>query len=453
MNNNDFIKKFRNQDTITRKEIKEFGFSDYKIKKLVEKDILKKEKLGVYKLVSKNEAKDYIKIASSYTSILQFDLAEKYFNKAEDLEKNYYLYFKKIYFYLLQDDYKSCKDMILKIISLDEHEEIKDRTYVILMLLSQLINIDEDLIKSFKIDTFINRQTDDYILYEYYISAVRSIENKNFGSAKAKIDYIYKSTNNKTKVYIYSLVRLFLNKILLQEFQQVDSFTIEGKRLYYNQIDNLYSLFKEAINLQDYNLALKIIKKIKALQIQINPISKDIDNYDVYITLLEEINNLEDNQISTRNYYDIDERYFYKSFVFKRLIEEHDFKSALLFNKTIDRNYQEFYNIANMLLAKIDSLNNSYKQPDEALNNLLKSYDYDKIIDYLKSQKLKTIDLFKKYLELAKYYYKSGLIEEGDYFYNLVDPNYFKAIKYYGPLNQEKILLKKIRNLHLDKQE
>ena len=79
MNNNDFIKKFRNQDTITRKEIKEFGFSDYKIKKLVEKDILKKEKLGVYKLVSKNGAKDYIKIASSYTSILQFDLAEKYF--------------------------------------------------------------------------------------------------------------------------------------------------------------------------------------------------------------------------------------------------------------------------------------------------------------------------------------------------------------------------------------
>lgn len=96
------------------------------------------------------------------------------------------------------------------------------------------------------------------------------------------------------------------------------------------------------------------------------------------------------------------------------------------------------------------------RQPEQVepeLQDLIDTEDISTIKEYVETSNLSAYNKAMEYLRLARICYQEDKLDFGDQISSLVKPNAFRAIKYQGPLRQEKDKVRSIKEIKIRKRE
>ena len=360
MDKNDFIKTFKNKKEITRKEIISSGYTDSNIQRLIKDGLMSRSSRGVYKLEKNKEAQDFLNISINLFSNNNYKYSEKYLKKAMLLEpNNVYIHYRMLYFLIYSSKYDEALEHVKIIINVVDDNYWIQSCYLLLLLLSRLTNVEQELIDKCKVDVFCEKDIyEDSYLYEMLISCYRNIEEDNIVLANNKIKIV--SKNGVYNRYFIKLLKLLIYRNYRLVVKNSNTYTTEGIVKFRDYKYELLTTFYKLLNDDYYNEALEIMNRIISIQKQINPYDRVLDNYIKYRILLTEIVDLQTYGISSDRDYYLNEYELNGNCIFNRYLEEHDFKNALVASMFTYR-YADCINDYNKLLKTIESLRNRLK--------------------------------------------------------------------------------------------
>lgn len=391
-----------NGKVIQTKILKELGYSQVDITRLMKDGIITRTRRGYYKVFIEYDVD--VKLMKYYLNNEYFDELIDYYNKLPIKDFNAYYY--RFICDILTCDYANAYKHLEKCCEFNTEDHYKFNLYAYILLLDELVDLPKEKVKKLKKLVFDNNYSFDIYLeclinkdYDNACKKLRSVKNDNvldkleiniLRDLSIKVNNSYKKKNNIEKVdnnkenKIYdALFDRFYVAIMDADFERaqyifnqllniVNKDNINDKRIYiikdlfscfnyivthpyldlnayktnYNYKEDLNKNFILAIKKNDYIHALDFCNKLY--------IENKTEEYEIYKVLLDRIYNFLNIRtlINSRNPY-------FNQMSLSNLVRNKKYKEALNLINRSDIMEEHSKNIVTSLIESIISIDNS----------------------------------------------------------------------------------------------